>query len=70
MAKADDRTLLFEEAIRTRAFRLSAYAVAQRDSIAAPDTAVREPKTAKVIPFPARREQLRRSVIAYLWSPA
>jgi hypothetical protein len=70
MAKADDRTLLFEEAIRTQAFRLNAYAVAQRDSITAPDTAVREPKTAKVIPFPARRQQLRRSTTAYPQSSA
>lgn len=51
MAKANDRTRLFEEAIRARAFRLNAYAIGQRDFIAAPDTAVREPKTAEVIPF-------------------
>jgi hypothetical protein len=40
MARADDRTRLFEEAIRARAFRLNAYAVGQRDPIAAPDIAV------------------------------
>jgi hypothetical protein len=61
MARADDRTRLFEEAMCARAFRLNAYGVGQRDFIAAPDTAS---KTAMVIPFPARREQPRRSVTA------
>jgi hypothetical protein len=66
MARADDRTRLFEEAIRARALRLNAYAVGQRDPIAAPDTAVREPKTAKLIPFPARREHVRLTAAASL----
>jgi hypothetical protein len=66
MARADDRTRLCEEAMRARAFRLNAYAIGQRDPVAAPDTAVREPKTAEVIPFPARREHVRLPAAASL----
>ena len=45
MSKIDERNRLFEEASRARAHRLNAYAIARRDSIRAPDTAVRDPES-------------------------
>ena len=69
-AEIKRRSRRFEENARVRALQLNAYAVRRRDCVAATEAALREPKTAEVIPFSARRERLRRSATAYLRSLA
>jgi hypothetical protein len=64
MPKIDERYRRFDESIRARALRLNSYALAPLGCTAATNADMN--RVAKVIPFPARREHLRRPAIAHL----
>jgi hypothetical protein len=69
-AEIDERSRQFDESARASALRLNAYALAGPDCMAATDPAMVASEAAKVIPFPARWEHLRRPAIALLQGSA